>query len=597
MLLDTAGRYATQDSYAQVDSAAWGSLLALLKKHRPRRPLNGVLVAMSLSDLLQQSETERAAHSRAIRQRLQEIYTTLGIRCPVYVLFMKADLVAGFNEFFADLGQEPRAQVWGMTFPFDEGKAGAPAIDGFAAEHRALSERLAERLLDRMQQERDPAKRGLLFSFPRQFGALGEPIDRFLKDTFSPTRFEARPLIRGVYFTSGTQTGTPIDRVLAAIAANFGTGRAGAAPFRGTPKSYFVTRLLKDLVFTESGLAGLDPRLERRRLWLRRGAYAAAGTFALLAGLAWTLSYTRNRSYVAEVAQDAGTIEKQIESLSPEERDPLALLPILDGVRTIPGGYADRGTSAPWSMGLGLYQGDKLGSQAQRTYERLLNHALLPRVILRLEDQIRAGGAEPESLYGALRIYLMLDDPSHYDPAAVQPWVTQDWESNLPRETTTAQQEALRGHLTALLDKAPTRLPLALDGELVTNARAILNETPLADRIYGQLKREGLGEGFADFRIDTAAGDLAAQVLVRRSGKPLSEGIPALYTYAGYRRGFEPAVERLLDAAAAGRLGLGAPGPDQARDTRGGPPRAGDPVAAISRIMRTPGTSCSPTSS
>ena len=67
MILDTAGRYTTQDSYAEVDSAAWGGFLGLLKKHRPRRPINGVLVAMSLSDLLQQSQAERDAHARAIR--------------------------------------------------------------------------------------------------------------------------------------------------------------------------------------------------------------------------------------------------------------------------------------------------------------------------------------------------------------------------------------------------------------------------------------------------------------------------------------------------------------------------------------------------
>ena len=35
---------------------------------------------------------------------------------PVYVLFTKADLIAGFTEFFDDLDRERRAQVWGTTF-------------------------------------------------------------------------------------------------------------------------------------------------------------------------------------------------------------------------------------------------------------------------------------------------------------------------------------------------------------------------------------------------------------------------------------------------------------------------------------------------
>ena len=37
VLLDTAGRYTTQDSDQAVDSAAWSGFLQLLRKHRRRR--------------------------------------------------------------------------------------------------------------------------------------------------------------------------------------------------------------------------------------------------------------------------------------------------------------------------------------------------------------------------------------------------------------------------------------------------------------------------------------------------------------------------------------------------------------------------------
>jgi type VI protein secretion system component VasK len=73
VLLDTAGRYTTQDSYAEVDSAAWGGFLGMLKKYRPRRPINGVLVALSLADLIQQSDAEREQRlSQRLLRRLQE---------------------------------------------------------------------------------------------------------------------------------------------------------------------------------------------------------------------------------------------------------------------------------------------------------------------------------------------------------------------------------------------------------------------------------------------------------------------------------------------------------------------------------------------
>jgi type VI secretion system protein ImpL len=119
-LLDTAGRYTTQDSHEEVDRAAWRGFLDLFKKHRRRRPINGAFIAISLADLMQQSEEERAAQALAIKQRVQELHEHFGIRFPIYVLFTKADLIAGFIEFFGDLGKEERDQVWGMTFPMDD---------------------------------------------------------------------------------------------------------------------------------------------------------------------------------------------------------------------------------------------------------------------------------------------------------------------------------------------------------------------------------------------------------------------------------------------------------------------------------------------
>ncbi|MDB5817725.1 MAG: ImcF-like protein, partial [Rhizobacter sp.] len=126
VLIDTAGRYTLQESDAQVDATAWDGFLALLKKTRPRRPINGVLLTVNIQDLLQQGATDREQHAAKLRARLQEFHAKLGIRAPVYVLVTKADLIGGFNESFGDLPKEDRDQVWGFSFPYDP-KADAKA--------------------------------------------------------------------------------------------------------------------------------------------------------------------------------------------------------------------------------------------------------------------------------------------------------------------------------------------------------------------------------------------------------------------------------------------------------------------------------------
>ncbi|MEI7609076.1 MAG: type VI secretion protein IcmF/TssM N-terminal domain-containing protein, partial [Rhodospirillaceae bacterium] len=117
VMVDTAGRYTTQDSEPAADSTAWLGLLDLLKYHRPEQPLNGVVVTLSLADLATQPLVDRHIAADALNWRLTEIEARLGIRVPVYVVLTKADRLVGFSEFFAALGEEERRQVWGITFP------------------------------------------------------------------------------------------------------------------------------------------------------------------------------------------------------------------------------------------------------------------------------------------------------------------------------------------------------------------------------------------------------------------------------------------------------------------------------------------------
>lgn len=547
VLLDTAGRYTTQDSYEAVDKAAWLGFLGLLKKHRPRRPINGVLVSVSLADLMEQTDTERAIHARAIKQRVQELHQHLGIRFPIYVLFMKCDLIAGFMEVFGDLGKEDREQVWGMTFRLDEHTGASDGITEFSREFDRLEKRLNEQLLGRLQQERDLQKRALIFAFPRQLASLKQVADGFLKDVFQPSRFEEHPLVRGAYFTSGTQTGAPIDRIIGSLATNLGLDRQASSAFTGSGKSFFINRLFRDLIFQEAGLAGTDLRLERHYRWVQRGAYAAAIGITLIAATAWLTSYLRNKAYIEEVDAQTQALQKQLDELPPRGKEPLVFLPLLDAMRDIPGGYDDDKT--PLSARFGLSQYNKLGQAARDSYDRALKKTLLSAVILRLEDQIRGFLAtdEPDKLHEALRVYLMLYDDEHYDAEVVRTWANGYWKYNWPREVPVAQRADLQKHIAALFTaELLDYRPHEIDEGLVERAREVLNRSRPTERVFSQLQQIGVSDRFPDFIISIAAGPYADQVFERKSGKALTTGIEALYTYDAYYEGFEPQVEKLI---------------------------------------------------
>ena len=539
VLLDTAGRYTTQDSYEAVDRAAWTGFLDLLKRHRRRRPINGALVAISIADLLQQTELERLTHAKAIRLRVKELIDSFGIRFPIYVLFTKCDLLAGFNEYFETMSREERSQVWGMTFPYVERADLDAGINGFATAFRELERRIDSRLLERLEQERDPRRRILIYGFPQQFSSIRDAAEGFLQEAFNANRYQETPMVRGVYFTSGTQEGTPIDRLLGTMAQQFGLNRQIAPAFSGTGRSYFIKRLFRDLIFPESHLAGINLRVERRRAWLQRLAYAGAIGCTLLAAAAWFTSYSRNRSFVQQVAFQAQAAEQKIAAVAADDLSLNGPLPALAAVRQIPGGYADLGKPIPWMMGLGLYQGDKLGGEAVNAYRNALRNLLLPRIILNLEDQLRQPGNNPDYLYEALKVYLMFGDSGHFDAQAVKAWMLLQWQLTLPGPKHAQARQALTDHLDALLEMMPMTSSLPLDQALVRSVRDQLLQLPLAERVYDRLKRTSRDASkLPPLKLGRALGANANLLFERRSGEPLDSEIPALFTYEGYHKRF-----------------------------------------------------------
>jgi type VI secretion system protein ImpL len=541
VLLDTAGRYTTQDSQAEVDRSAWRGFLSLLKKHRRRRPVNGVLVAVSVADLLQQTETEITAHTRAIKQRIQELHEELGIRFPVYVLFTKCDLLAGFVEFFDDLGQEGRGQVWGVTFPAETVDRTELAVAQYADELTALEQRLQARVTERLQTERDLRRRDAIYGFPRQLASLRSLTERFVAEVFQPTRFETPPMLRGVYLTSGTQEGAPIDRLMGTLAGTFGIPRESLARFSGAGRSYFLSRLFREVVFREAGLAGTDLRAQTRQLWLQRGAYAGALLLSLLIGAGWLVSYSRNEAFVARVEGAANEAQARLDALAPGERDLGRLLPALNALRDLPAGYGNR-DGTPWLMGLGLYQGHKLGAQARAGYFRGLGDVLLPALMARMEEQLRRGDQNLELLHETLKVYLMLGDHERFDPESVEAWVLLDWQQTLPRDLGAERRADLEGHLSALVANFPETLPVPLDQAVIAHARATLGRVPLAARVYARIKMSAPSRQVPEFRVADVVGRDAAVAFARKSGEPLTKGVPGLYTVKGYRQAFQPQV-------------------------------------------------------
>ncbi|MEW9921686.1 type VI secretion system membrane subunit TssM [Marimonas sp. MJW-29] len=539
VLIDTAGRYTTQESDAETDNAGWLGFLGLLKKYRKRQPINGAMIAISLSDLLMQDEVTQASHAKAVRRRLNEFREKLGVRFPVYVLFTKADLIAGFTEFFDNLGKEDREQVWGFTLPLDVSKDEASPVAAFDSEFALLLGQLNAQSLERMQTETDPQRRSMIAGFPGQVAAMRKVARDFLTEVFQENRYEHRHMLRGIYFTSGTQEGTPIDRLMLGMARTFGIGRQAIGTGQGQGRSYFLTRLFEGVIFPEAGLVSADDKVERRYRWTKRAAIAATVVFALTTGALFTRSYLGNQDLIANAATYVDSYQQLASTLPGNPVGDTDLPPVVDALnilRDMPTNPAAGDPDPERRLTYGLYQGEVIGTQAAQTYRAALNQRLLPRLLLRLEEQITGNVNNPDLLYEALKIYLMLGLEGPMNAQLVKEWMNIDWSVTYAGPGRQQLRDDLAFHLDALLSQPMAKI--ALNGPLVEQVQGILSEMPLAQRVYNGIINSPSATALPKWRITEAGGPAVTRVLVRSSGQPLNDGVEGIFTYDGFNNVF-----------------------------------------------------------
>jgi type VI secretion system protein ImpL len=463
VLIDIAGRVMQPDAASTRSQAGWPGLLKLLKNARPRQPLNGLIVTAALSDLAAASGHAGLDQAHMIRQRINELQAQFGLRIPIYLLFTKADLIAGFSEFFSDLDRAGRSRAWGMTFRPDAHPD--TYIQRFGQRFDKLLRALETRLFRRLQKERKPERRALIAMFPGQMRSLKPLLTSFLQELLRATAGEPALFLHGVYFSSAAQNGAPIDRLAPPIGRVFGAELRPLPQSRGGgDRSYFLRRLLQELIPGEAGFAAVLPVVAHRRQLLRAAGLATA-VLSLIVGTT-ALWHTRTAEIQAiKTSKAAVQAYAQAATALPLDQvnsaDLGQVVPLLDKAHaTIPAGEADSA-----GTGLGLSQGPELRAAANELYADALRRILLPRLLWRLESQIRDNMNRPDFLYEATRIYLMLTGAGPPDRALVHGWMKLDWQAQYPNDPGGRFRDSLLRHLDALL--AEPLAPVAPDDDLV----------------------------------------------------------------------------------------------------------------------------------
>lgn len=294
ILIDTAGRYTVPVDESR-DSEEWEKFLTQLGRFRKKEPLNGLVVTIAADQLMDAGPETVEDAARRVRRRVDELMHVLGAKFPIYLMVTKCDLIEGMTHFCNQLDESGQSQAMGALNQ-DFSKKTADFI------HHTMDS-LVERLKDLrlLMLQKTPAQStdpGLLV-FPEAFKNLGPGLDVFIRGAFQETPYKESPLLRGLFFSSGKQEGTPYSHFLKELGL---IARQEVLP--GTNKGLFLHDFFSRILPGDRGLfAPTQAALQWRRLTRNLGLTAWMAIAVAACGLL-SFSFVQNLSAIQGLSRE-----------------------------------------------------------------------------------------------------------------------------------------------------------------------------------------------------------------------------------------------------------------------------------------------------
>jgi type VI secretion system protein ImpL len=414
-----------------------------------------------------------------------------------------------------------------------------------------------QRSIQRMGVERHPETRERIYRFPQQFEGLRENIAVMVQTLFAENIYADTPVMRGVYFTSGTQEGSPIDRVMNAMADAFGIRQS--LPTHSKPaveaRSYFLRDVFSHVIFPDQDLAVQSTAEDRRQKQLQY-AYAGGALFlALLILLFPTIAFFRNREMISDtrklfLAQKDSQASTSTASIAVE--DLRVLRDRLDELLK----WENEGP--PTGMRFGMYRGSALFEPLRKFYGAAVRRTFVEPVLAQDMKDLTAFAKKHEGeegrmpdereyarYFSMLKLNLLLTGPrTEAEPRLgdnERAWIVANlvsrWANRSGFAESADRQRILGEHLDLygkLLAQDQT-LAFTRNDKVINDTRAALGKLPferlLLNQIIADVGRE------ADLKLSNILGGTASNI----KSKGLVRG-------AFTRRGWDKVVRDRLES-------------------------------------------------
>jgi type VI secretion system protein ImpL len=330
-------------------------------------------------------------------------------------------------------------------------------------------------LLERLPRERVVGSRSKILQFPIEFQSLKVPLARFIDEFFRTNPYQEAPILRGFYFTSGTQVGSPMSHVLSSMLAGFSLpGPAGRDP-RAKPQSYFLTGVFKDVIFPDRNAGFHSTASLRRRLrnQLLVGGAALLVTIAVLVPAA--VSYADNSDLVRDTKREVEALERS--GKGDPALDTTTVSALLKRVQLLERRRDEFQVPGLW----GSYTASSLYEPVRRLYVNRLRKVVDGPIRAEVAGDVRSAGnmvrMDSENFraaYDDLKLYLMLSEPQHLNAEWAEQHLAEKWSrASVSPNGDPAELRAHAHYYVQALAREPG-IAWSVEPEVVSRARGTL---------------------------------------------------------------------------------------------------------------------------
>lgn len=545
IFLDTAGRYVAQAE----DRPEWIAFLDVLKKNRKKKPVNGVIVAINIDEIINADKDQISDHAKNMRQRIDELIDNLGINFPVYFVFTKCDLIQGFVEYFGDFSEIERSQIWGATFNSQQILAKDPK-GVFESEFKKLSKKLFDIRTIRLSSPLKREQRRKVFLFPFQFNSLQQKITFLIGEVFQHNPYQDNPLFRGFYFTSGTQEGLPLDIAIREIAKQFNLPEPSAEENEEAveKKNYFIKDLLNDIVIGDQNFSvGQTRGAVKKQSKARLVTIAASVILLLLFSLFTFIGYNGSSSFLNKekrVSSSFLNINWSGNLLNSFSRTD-SLITLINEVKNGKGNEAFISFAMDRSQKTIPYLKDIFIKKTSDFFQKNIYDDL----VTNLNDYANGKDYSGEIVYNYLKSYLLLGNERARLDTSGQKFLVHVFSDLLTYRyitsnpvASTSEKDSLKhlfkNYLSFYVSLLPERnvFPVRSDNLLISMVRDRIQYKPNSESIYARLKQNGISQFPNELSLEQAIGGSYSAVM------STDQRVPYIFTADGWKNYIQQAI-------------------------------------------------------